>query len=90
MEFKDKDIGLGRHYGQKVCGNCSKSFNNRAVPEFCDQCNHYLGGKFEIKDKKLKDSLLITATLASVRTNPAGVATRTFVDVALNMVNFIL
>ena len=83
-----EDIGLLglTSSGQTVCNKCLKVFNNRAVPQHCDSCNHYLGGKFEKKETKIQDAKLITANLASVRTNQVGLATRTFVDVSLNKV----
>ena len=94
MEGDFSHIGLEgkRTSGQKVCSKCLKTYNNRAVPEFCETCKHYLGGKFvkkDKKDKKVEDAQLITATLASVRANPGGRATRSFVDVSLNQVKTI-
>jgi hypothetical protein len=73
--------------GQTICPKCLKTYNNRAVPEFCE-CDKYLGGRFVAKEKKSKDSQLITSTLASVRTNTAGIPTRTFVDVSVNKVRY--
>ena len=76
---------LGRHIsGQKICPKCLKSYNNRVVPQYCQDCSEYLGGRYVPKEKKSADPHLITSTLASVRTNIAGVPIRTFVDVPLN------
>ena len=72
--------------GQKQCRGCMKSFNNRSLPEFCDNCNYRIGGQFVPKDKKNTDPQLLTSTLASVRTNKAGIPTRTFVDLSKNKV----
>ena len=87
-----EDLGsLGRQLsGQKVCPKCFKSYNNRVVPQYCQNCNEYLGGRYVPKEKKGTDPHLITSTLASVRTNIAGVPIRTFVDVQLNKVNFFI
>lgn len=77
---------LRHHSGQTVCRKCTRSYNNRAVPEYCHDCNYFLGGQ-HVKSQKLKgscDSRLITSSLASVRTNTAGIPTRTFVDLSLN------
>lgn len=88
MESVNIDLGpLGQSKpGQKECKKCLKRYNNRAIPEFCDQCDNYLGGNFRKKDTISNDAQLITPSLASVRTNQAGVPTRTFVDVSLNKV----
>ena len=40
--------------GQTSCPGCRTSFNNRYKPEFCDNCNYFLGGKYVPKEKKPK------------------------------------
>lgn len=40
--------------GQTVCPGCNTSFNNRYKPEKCDNCHHFLGGKYIPKPKKCK------------------------------------
>ena len=86
----DKLGVLGRSVsGQKVCEKFMKSYNNRATPEFCDNCDNYLGGRYIAKDKKNRDSQLITTNIASVRANKGGHPTRTFVDVSLNKVRIV-
>ena len=88
MKMDNVEIGpLGRNQsGQRVCQKCLKSYNNRAIPEYCDGCKHYLGGKFKKKELNIQDAKMVTGSLSSVRTNKAGLATRTFVDLSLNKV----
>ena len=83
-----EDIGLlGRQTsGQTSCKSCGTRYNNRAVPPLCDVCKTYIGGTYVPKKKNTPDPHLITSNLASVRTNTAGVPTRTFVDLSLQMV----
>lgn len=85
-DFEDLGLIQRSSPGKKVCRKCGKGYNNRAIPEYCVECNNYLGGRFVPKDKNSTDPQLITSTLASVRTNTAGVPTRTFVDLALKKV----
>ena len=72
--------------GQKTCSKCRKSYNNRAIPAYCNKCSNYLGGTFVPKENKNMDPQFLISTLASVRTNPAGLPTRTFVDLSSNKV----
>ena len=65
--------------GQTICPKCNKQYNNRALPNKCFDCQAFLGGNFRPKDKST-DGKLITATIASVRLNKAGVHKRIFVD----------
>jgi hypothetical protein len=83
-----EDIGLlGRQTsGQTSCKSCGTRYNNRAVPPICDVCKTRIGGTY-VPKKKTPDPHLITSSLASVRTNTAGVPIRTFVDLSLQKVN---
>ena len=67
--------------GQTNCPNlkCRKKYNNRTVPNKCEDCQTFMGGNYEPKEKAL-DAKLITSNIASVRLNTAGVAVRVFVD----------
>ena len=76
---------LTKKRGQRVCSNCSYSYNNRNVPKNC-QCGYYLGGNYQPKEKTTPDAWLITSSLASVRANTGGIPTRCFVDLASNKV----
>ena len=82
---KDLQLLKSSGSGKKVCSKCLKTYNNRAIPEFCE-CGKYLRGKFVPKEKKDTDPHLITVNIASVRTNVRGTPTRTFVNVSNNKV----
>ena len=75
--------------GHTYCPRCGKEYNNRVKPKYCTQenCDAYLGGKYKPPDKnQILDAKLITAHIASVRLNKAGVPVRTFVDLKQNKV----
>ena len=70
--------------GQTKCSNCSHVYNNRYIPKYCGSCHFLLGGKYEKKEKSL-DAKMLTASIASVRTNVAGSNVRTFVSISGEM-----
>ena len=75
-----KDLGsLAKKKGQTVCHGCPTVYNNRVLPQNCGNCSAYLGGKYEAKEKVM-DAKMITADIASVRLNQAGIPIRVFVD----------
>ena len=66
--------------GQTVCPKCSAKYNNAVVPDNCNTCDHFLGGKYRPKEIDI-DAKLLTSNLASIRVNLAGINVRTFVDI---------
>ena len=71
--------------GQSVCQKCKKQYNNRSIKVKCDNCDAFMGGSYQPKERE-KDAQLLTSTIASVRLNAAGVAVRVFVDLKENKV----
>ena len=64
--------------GHTTCNNCGKVYNNNSVPRFCS-CDHYLGGQGKSDTlTSITGALMITAALASVRSNERGENVRTF------------
>ena len=84
--------GPPKKKGHSYCPKCDKEYNNKWVPEYCVEvnCDGYLGGKRRLPSKDAlpdaTDAMLITEHIASVRTNRAGHAVRSFVDLQQNKV----
>jgi hypothetical protein len=76
--------------GQKVCHLCTRSYNNKHIPEFCLEagCDAYLGGTYKPK-KKEDEAFMLTQSVCSVRLNTAGVPKRVFVDLPGEKVYFL-
>ena len=76
-------IDLGRRKsGTTTCSNCSRAYNNRCVPKYCS-CFYFLGGNFQKKEVQL-DAKMLTQSIASIRTNVAGLNNRSFVSLGNN------